>query len=111
MGEVDSNHRKEMSKPLAVTDFCSLYSCILRFRPKAFGRRVEILICYLRDIRGLIVFNFIDSTVNLADVSTKHAGSMQLTESFFKAGKFVLSFIGRQATKQSRTDLAAASKE
>ena len=97
-----NNHRMDLFKSLVVTDCCSLYSCILRFQPNAIERCVEILIGYLRDIQNLIVFSFIDAIVNLADVSTKHAGSMQLLESFFKTGKFMLSFMGRQASKKSR---------
>ena len=91
-----------MPNPLVVADCCSLYSSILRYQPKSLGRCVKIPSCYLPDIQDFVAFSFIDDVVNLAEVSTKNAGSMQLAESFFKTGEFRMSFIGQKAYKQSR---------
>ena len=89
-------------KPLLLTGCCSLFSCVLKLQTNAQERCSGILISYLRDLQSLIAFSFIDDGTNLGDVNTKHAGSLSLLSDFFRAGKFILSFIGRQQSRKNK---------
>ena len=86
--------------PMILTDCCSLYGAILRLQPKTVERRTRITLAFLRDSLQIIAFSYIDATVNLGDVGTKHAGSLGILGHFLKTGRFTLSFVGRKKRRQ-----------
>ena len=85
--------------PMLLTDCCSLYGAILRLQPKTTERCTRITLAFLRDVMSLIAFSFVDATVNLGDIGTKHAGSLGILDTFLRTGRFTLSFVGRKMRK------------
>ena len=85
--------------PMVLTDCCSLYSAILRLQPKTVERCTRITLAFLRDSLEIVAFSYIDATVNIGDVGTKHAGSLGILDHFLDTGRFTLSFVGRKKRK------------
>ena len=86
--------------PLILTDCCSLYSAILRLQPKTVERCTRITLAFLRDALDIIAFSYIDATVNIGDVGTRHAGNLGILDQFLKTGRFTLSFAGRKKRQE-----------
>ena len=76
--------------PMILTDCCSLYGAILRLQPKTTERCTRATLAFLRDSLQITAFSYIDATVNLGDVGTKHAGSLGILDHFLKTGRFTL---------------------
>ena len=94
------NHRRAsliLFRPLVLTDCCSLFSAILRSRPRSQDKCAKLLMNQLRDLQTLIDMSYIDNSCNLGDMETKHAASLNILTQFFSTGKFVISFLGRKA--------------
>ena len=85
--------------PMVITDCCSLYGAILRLQPKTTERCARITLAFLRDALNLAAFSFVDATVNLGDVGTKHAGSLGILDHFLKTCRFTLSLSSRKGRK------------
>ena len=80
--------------PILLADSCSLYTAILRIQPRSEDKCAKIILNYLRDLQALLRISYIDATTNLADVETKHAGSLDILAKFLFSGLFTLSFVG-----------------
>ena len=87
----------ELPNPILLTDCCSLFSIILRMQPNAQERRSGVILAHFRDIQSLLSIGFIDATVNLIDVGTKHGGNNTILHKFTPAGRFGISSVGRKA--------------
>ena len=91
------NHQAPASfHPLILTDCCSLYGAILRLQPRTIERCTRITLAFLRDALLMLAISYVDATVNLGDVGTKHAGSLGILDHYLLTGRFTLSFIGRK---------------
>ena len=54
-------------------------------------------LAFFRGAMGAIAFRFLDATVNLGDVGTKHVGSLGVIDQFPKTRRFPLSFVGKSS--------------
>ena len=96
-----------LSKPLLLTDCCSLYSSILRIQPRSLDKCAKLIMNQLRDLQESIDISFVDATCNLGDIETKRAGPLSILSLFFPTGEFVISFLGRKARQALDTAIAA----
>ena len=87
-------------RPLLLTDCCSLYSAILRIKPKSLGKCAKLIMNQLRDLQSLIDMSFVGATCNLGDIETKHAAPLNIHARFFAACLFLISFSGRKAREK-----------
>ena len=99
---VSEDESPELFKPILLTDCCSMFSSILRMQPNAQERCSRIILAHLRDLQSLLSISFIDATVNLGDVQTKHGGNNTILHKFMTTGRFEISFVGRKARDSAR---------
>ena len=92
----------DLFKPMLLTDCCSLLSSILRMQPNAQERCSRIILAHLRDLQSLLSISFIDATVNIGDVGTKHGWGNTILRQFMKSGRFDISFVGRKARESTK---------
>ena len=74
-------------EPILLIDSRSLYTAILRTHPRSEDKCAKIVINHLRDLQTLLRISHIDATTNLADLDTKHAGSLDILAKFTMAGE------------------------
>ena len=94
--------------PILLTDSGSLYTAILRIQPRSEDRCAKIILNYLRDLQSLLRISYIDAPANLADVETKHAGSLDILAKFLISGMFTLSFVGRRKIGEMKMSVQTA---
>ena len=85
-----------LSRPLVLTDFCSLFSEILRIRPRSPDKCAELILSQLRDLRHCLDLSFADNTCNIGGADTIHDAPLGIVSHFTDTGVFGISSLGRK---------------